>query len=151
MNQNSMQNQWLRIIVFILLTGFVAIFFHTGRQKDHYEASAPKAIAQILTEISSWEKPVLLRHLAAEAKQTINDEQLAQLFKLYKGFGQFRSIEELDFSRTASALSLVGEKRINYSGTAHFDAGLVNVNMTLVERGGYFKVYNFALTKASAE
>lgn len=146
-----MQNQWLRIIVFILLTGIVAIYFYTGRQEDHYSTSAPKAINQILTEISSWEKPVLLRHLADETKQTINDDQLDQLFKMYKSFGRFRSINELSFSRAASAFSLIGEKRINYAGTAHFDTGLVNINMTLVERGGYFKIYNFALTKVSEE
>lgn len=150
-NKHNMQNQWLRIIVFILLTGIVAIYFYTGRQEDHYNANTPKAINQILTEISAWEKPVLFRHLAEEAKQTINDEQLSQLFNLYRRFGRFRSIDELSFSRTASAFSLIGEKRIHYAGTAYFDIGLVNVNITLVERGGYFKIYNFNLTEASKE
>lgn len=146
-----MQNHWLRIIVFILMTGFVAIYFHTGRQEDHYSNTGPQAVAQILSEISSWEKAVLHRHLAAETKETVTDEQLSELFKLYQTFGKFRSLNELNFSRSVSAFSLLGEKRINYSGTANFDAGLINVSMTLVERGGYFKVYNFALTKVAED
>ena len=70
---------------------------------------------------------------------------------LYRSFGRFQSIKELNFSRTMSAFSLVGEKRINYSGIAHFEMGLVNLNITLVERGGFFLVYNFTLTKATEE
>jgi hypothetical protein len=49
----------------------------------------------------------------------------------------------------ASAFSLMGEKHINYSGTADFEAGLISLNITLVERGGFFLVYNFALSKTS--
>lgn len=144
-----MQIQTLRIIVAILLTLVAMLYFYTNREKDYYSKSAEPAVAQILTEISSWKKQVLLIHLAPEAKQTVNDEQLDELMNLYRSFGRFQSIQELDFSRTASAFSLVGEKRINYSGIANFDIGPVRLNITLIERGGFFLVYNFTLAKTT--
>jgi hypothetical protein len=146
-----MQIQTLRIIVAILLTLVIMLYFYTNREKDYYSKSAEPAVARILTEISGWEKQVLLTHLAPEAKQAVSDEQLDKLMNLYRGFGRFRSIKELNFSRTASAFSIVGEKRINYSGIANFDAGPVNMNITLLERGGFLLVYNFTLAKATQE
>lgn len=144
-----MQIQTLRIIVAILLTLVAMLYFYTNREKDYYSKSAEPAVTQILTEISSWKKQALLIHLAPEAKQTVNDEQLEKLMNLYRSFGRFQSIQELDFSRTASAFSLVGEKRINYSGIANFDTGPVRLNITLVERGGFFLIYNFTLAKTT--
>jgi len=146
-----MQTQTLRAIVALLLTLVVMLYFYTNREKDYYSKSAEPAIAQILTDISSWEKQKILIHLAPEAKHTITDEQLDELLKLYRSFGRFQSIQELNFSRTVSAFSLVGEKRINYSGLAKFDAGSISLNITLIERGGFFLVYNFALAKAKQE
>lgn len=143
-----MQIQTLRLIVFTLLTVVVMLFFYTSQQKTHYQRTAITAINQILTEISLWEREALLRNLAPEATQTVNESQLEELLNLYRPFGRYRSIDDLDFSRTVSAFSLIGEKRINYSGTVYFDAGLVNLNITLVQRGGFYLVYNFALTKA---
>lgn len=146
-----MQTQTLRAIVALLLTLVVMLYFYTNREKDYYSKSAEPAIAQILLDISSWEKQKLMIHLAPEAKQTITDEQLDELLRQYRSFGRFQSIQELNFSRTVSAFSLVGEKRINYSGLAKFDAGSVSLNITLIERGGFFLVYNFALAKVKQE
>ena len=144
-----MQAQTLRIIIGILLTSVIMLYFYTNREKDYYSKSAEPAIVQILTEISSWEKQALLTHLTPEAKQAVNDEQLDRLINFYRDFGRFRSIQELNFSRTVSAFSLLGEKRINYSGIANFDSSPVNLNITLVERDGFFLIYNFALSKVA--
>lgn len=146
-----MQIQTLRIIVAMLLTLVAMLYFYTNREKDYYSKSAEPAVAQILTEISSWEKRVLLTHLAPETKQTVDDEQLEKLLGIYRSFGRFRSIQELNFSRTVSAFSLMGEKRINYSGIAVFDAGPVSLNITLIERGGFFLVYNFTLVRVKQD
>lgn len=144
-----MQAQTLRIIMAVLLTAALMLYFYTNREKDYYSKSAEPAVTQILTEISTWQKQALMIHLAPEAKQAVNDEQLDKLINFYRSFGRFQSIEELNFSRIVSAFALVGEKRINYSGIANFDAGLVYLNITLVERGGFFLVYNFTLTRAA--
>ncbi|QOJ25068.1 MAG: hypothetical protein HRU78_13810 [Gammaproteobacteria bacterium] len=146
-----MRVQTLRLIIAILLTTMVMLYFYTSREKDYYSKSAEPAISQILSDISSWEKQKLLIHLAPEAKGTINDEQLEELLKQYRGFGRFQSIQELNFSRTVSAFSLLTEKRINYSGIAKFDSGPISLNITLIERGGFFLVYNFSLARAQQE
>ena len=144
-----MQAQTLRIIIAILLTSVIMLYFYTNREKDYYSKSAEPAVAQILSEISSWDKQALLIHLTPEAQQAVNDEQLEKLINFYRSFGRFRSIQELNFSRTVSTFSLLGEKRINYSGIANFDSSPVNLNITLVERGGFFLIYNFALSKVA--
>ena len=146
-----MQVQTLRFIIAVLMTIAIMLYFHTSREQKFYSKTAEPAVVQILIEISTWQKEPLLRHLAPEAKETIADQQLDQLLDHYRSFGRFYSIDELDFSRTASAFSLFGEKRINYSGVADYSTGPVNVNITLVERGGYFLVYNFTLTKATED
>ncbi len=142
-----MQVQTLRIVIAFLLTAVLMLYFYTDREKDYYSKSAEPAVTQILTEISSWRKNIFLLHLASEAKQTLTDEQLEGLLKLYGEFGRFRSIKEINFSRTVSAFSLAGEKRINYSGVANFDVGEISFNITLIERGGYYLVYNLTLAK----
>ncbi len=139
----------LKILIAVLLTAVIMLYFYTDREQRYYRDSAEPAVAQILAEISTWEKEPLLRHLTPEAKETITDAQLEKLLDHYRSFGSFYSIDELDFSRTASAFSLFGEKRINYSGIADYSTGQINVNMTLVERGGYFLIYNFALSRVS--
>ncbi|SES80305.1 hypothetical protein SAMN05216326_10432 [Nitrosomonas marina] len=144
-----MQTHTLRFIIAILLTVVIMLYFYTDREKKQYSQSAEPAVAQILAEISTWEKEPLLRHLAPEAKQTITDEQLDQLLDHYRSFGRFYSIDELDFSRISSVFSLFGEKRLNYSGVAEYSSGPININITLVERGGYYLVYNFTLSRAS--
>lgn len=144
-----MQVHTLRFVVAVLLTLVVMLFFYTSREKDYYEKSAEPAIKRILTEISSWEKQVFLYHLAPETKQTLVDDELDKLLDYYRSFGRFHSIEELNFSRTMSAFSLIGEKRINYFGEATFDSGLASLNITLIERDGYFLVYNFTLAKVA--
>lgn len=147
-----MQAYTLRLIIAVLLTIIIMLYFHANREKNFYSNTAEPAVVQILTEISTWQKEPLLRHLAPEAKQTIaGEEQLEQLLDHYRSFGRFYSIDELEFSRTASAFSLFGEKRINYSGIADYSTGPVNVNITLVERGGYFLVYNFTLSRAKKD
>ena len=144
-----MQAQTLRVIMVIFLTSVIMLYFYTNREKDYYSKSAEPAVPQILSEISSWDKQPLLIHFTPQAQQAVNDEQLEKLINFYRSFGRFRSIQELNFSRTVSTFSLLGEKRINYSGIANFDSSPVNLNITLVERGGFFLIYNFALSKVA--
>ncbi|HRB21386.1 MAG TPA: hypothetical protein PLB54_06730, partial [Nitrosomonas sp.] len=131
-----MRIQTLRMIVAVLMTAVVMLYIYTDREKDYYKKSAEPAVTQILTEISNWKKETLLKHLAPEAKQIISEEQLEKLLQQYQKLGHFRSVKEINFSRTASAFSLMGEKRINYSGIANFDNAAANLNITLIERGG---------------
>ncbi len=143
-----MQTQTLRIITAALVIVFIMLYMHTNSEQRFYSKTAEPAVAQILAEISTWQEEPLLRHLAPEARETITDEQLKQLLERYREFGWFYSINELNFSRTASVFSLFGDKRVNYSGVADYSTGPVNLNITLIERGGYFLVYNFSLARS---
>ncbi len=143
------QAQTLRLITAVLVIIVFMLYMHTNSEQRFYSKTAEPAVAQILAEISTWQEEPLLRHLAPEAKETITDEQLKQLLDRYREFGWFYSINELHFSRTASVFSLFGDKHINYSGIADYSTGPVSLNITLVERGGYFLVYNFSLARAT--
>ena len=143
-----MQTQTLRIITAALVIVFIMLYMHTNSEQRFYSKTAEPAVAQILAEISTWQEEPLIRHLAPEARETITDEQLKQLLDRYREFGWFYSINELNFSRTASVFSLFGDKRINYSGVADYSTGPVSLNITLIERGGYFLVYNFSLARS---
>ena len=143
-----MQTQTLRIITAALVIVFSMLYMHTYSEQRFYSKTAEPAVAQILAEISTWQEEPLIRHLAPEARETITDEQLKQLLDRYREFGWFYSINELNFSRTASVFSLFGDKRINYSGVADYSTGPVSLNITLIERGGYFLVYNFSLARS---
>ncbi|HBV21405.1 MAG TPA: hypothetical protein DEF07_06765, partial [Nitrosomonas sp.] len=82
-----MQVHTLRFIIAILMTVVIMLYFHTNREEKFYSETAEPAVAQILAEISTWQKEPLLRHLAPEAKETITDEQLNQLLDHYRSFG----------------------------------------------------------------
>lgn len=144
-----MQVQTLRLITAVLAIVFFMLYMHTNSEKRYYSKTAEPAVEKIMAEISTWQEEPLLRHLAPEAKETITDEQLKQLLDQYREFGWFYSVSELNFSRTASVFSLFGDKRINYSGLIDYSTGPVSLNITLVERDGFFLVYNFSLARVT--
>lgn len=144
-----MQVQTLRLVTAVLAIVFFMLYMHTNSEKRYYSKTAEPAVEKIVAEISTWQEEPLLRHLAPEARETLSDEQLKQLLAQYREFGWFYSVSELNFSRTASVFSLFGDKRINYSGLVDYSTGPVSLNITLVERGGFFLVYNFSLARVT--
>lgn len=141
-----MNNEQLRTVCLVLLVLFAGLYFYTYRQQSYYDQSARPAIERILGEISQWQKQTLLDHLSEDARQTLNDQQLEQLLAHYRTFGELKSIGDMQFSKLASALSLFGQKRINYQGTAQFSSGPADINITVVPYGDDYRIYNFALS-----
>lgn len=140
-----MSNQ-LRAICFVFLLIMAALYFYTGKQADYYNASAPQQIAYILADIDSWQEQDLNKHLSIEAKQVITPTQLTNVLAFYRPLGSFQKIEELKFSRLASALSLFGKKYIGYSGFAIYRGGRVELTITLVEEDNRLKISNINMT-----
>ena len=136
-----MSNQ-LRAICFIFLLIMAALYFYTGKQADYYNATAPQQIAYILADIDSWQEDDLREHLSLEATQVITPEQLKNVLAFYRPLGQFQKIEELHFSKLASALSLLGKKYISYSGYAIYRGGRTELTITLVEEDNRLKISN---------
>ncbi|MBL4828239.1 MAG: hypothetical protein JKY66_11115 [Spongiibacteraceae bacterium] len=146
---NTKQLRFVSIGLLILLAGF---YLYTDRQQHYYQSRALPAARQMLLDITQWEKSALTKHLSEEALQTINDQQLNKLLDHYRQFGKFQSLGALNFSRLTSALSLFGEKRINYAGSVQFDSGSAQLNMTLVElkvpnKPEQFKIYNLSIRR----
>ncbi|MEH6910185.1 MAG: hypothetical protein V7459_06325 [Oceanicoccus sp.] len=138
----------LRIITLLMLTICVGLYFYTDKQKDYYDRVAIPVATNIITEISSWEKDVLLKHLSQDAQKTLNDSQLETLLVHYRKFGQLKTVDNFQFSRIASALFLFGDRKINYSADALFSTGAAAINITLTSDGNSFQIYNFTVTRS---
>lgn len=141
-----MPTSTLRAISVVLLVLFAALYFYTDRQEKYHQTTALPVAKSLLSTISIWERQTLLNHLAVEAKNSLNDQQLDKLMNHYRQFGRFISADTLKFSKLASALSLFGPRRVNYSGTAAFENGATHVNITLTENGDTFLIYNISIT-----
>jgi hypothetical protein len=135
----------LRIATLSLLILSIGLYFYTDNQQKYYDFYAKPAAKEILKDISSWQEDALLKHLSKEARNTLNDQQLLQLLNHYRQFGELQSLQELQFSRLASALSVFGSKRINYQTTAIFTNGEANVNLTLISEDEQYKIYNLTI------
>jgi hypothetical protein len=141
-----MDTSSLRIVTLFLLTACISLYIYTSRQQDFYDQHSKPAIFEILKEVSVWEKEALKKHLSAEAQQTLTDQQLEQLLGHYRQFGQLVSIDQLTFSRLASALSLFGKNRINYQGDATFSQKQAHINITLTTDNDTYKIYNLTVS-----
>ncbi len=141
-----MMSNPLRIVIIILLLIMAALYAYTGKQETHYQTIAPDEISYMLQDIDNWQADSLNQHLSLEAKTVVTPSQLSNVLNLYRPLGNFQRIEELHFSRLASALSLVGKKYIGYSGTARYSKGLAELTITLVEEDGQLKISNINMS-----
>ncbi len=137
----------LRIVILFFLMLCIALFIYTDRQQDFYSEQAEPAAEAMIRALSDWEKTTLLQHLSLEAKQTLSDEQLDKLLQHYRQFGQLQSLQPLQFSRMASALSLFGSQRIHYEADAIYSNGAAHINLTIIPYGTAYKIYNFSISK----
>ena len=132
----------LRFVCLVLLAICIGLYFYTDDQKRYYDKVAIPVVKNILVDVSSWQSEPLLKHLSELAKNTINSNQLNAQLQHYQQFGSLVSIGELEFSRAASALSLFGQRKINYEPSATFSTGLTKISITLVHEDNSFKIYN---------
>ncbi len=135
----------LRTITLFLLVICIALYFYADNQQDAYDAQVRPVAEQLLFDISDWQQEHLLNHLSPQAKETLTDEQLNKLLAHYRQFGTLESIDDLEFSKLASVLSLLGDTRINYRSDASFSEGRAHINLTLVPAGNSFQIYNFSI------
>jgi hypothetical protein len=147
-----MSKNTLRIISLVFLMAVAGLYLYADNRQQYYQSRALPAAKQMFSDIAGWEKQTLIRHLSDEARQTINDQQLEQLLVQYREFGKLQSLDKLEFSRLTSAFSLFGAKRVNYTGTAHFDTGSAQLNITLIENepesdSSRYKIYNLSIRR----
>lgn len=138
----------LRIMTLLMLAMCVGLYFYTDEQKSYYDRVAIPIATNMLMEISSWEKTILLKHLSKDAQETLDDSQLETLLLHYRKFGRLKTVGNFQFSRVASALSIFGDNKVNYSADATFSSGTAAINITLINDGHRFKIYNFTVTRS---
>ena len=136
----------LRAVSVALLLIMAALYFYTDKQQSHYQTIAPQQISHMLSEISDWQTDSLSKHLSFEAKQVISTEQLNKVLQQYQPLGRFQKIEALNFSRIASALSLLGKKYIAYNGRVSFAHQQADITITLVEENNRLLISNINLS-----
>lgn len=141
-----MLSNQLRLVVIIILIVLAALYVYTGKQESYYQSTAPNQISYMLQDIDSWEAKELNQHLSAEAKAVVSPSQLANVLTLYRPLGRFQHIEELHFSRLASALSLFGKTYISYSGYVQYSSGRAELTITLVPEGNRLAISNINMS-----
>lgn len=140
-------NNPLAIVSIALLFMLGGLVWHTEQQKNYYQEQAVPAIDEMLLDISNWERESIRQHLSNGARKVIGDQQLDKLISNYRSLGRFKSTDNLEFSRLVSALSILGDSRASYSGTAHFENADAHITMTLLWQDGRFAIYNFNISR----
>lgn len=140
-------NNPLAIVSVALLFMLGGVVWYTEQQKSYYETQAVPVIDEMLLDISDWRRDSIRRHLSNGANQVIGDRQLDILIEDYQSLGRFRATGDLEFSRLVSALSILGDSRASYSGTARFENANAHFTMTLLWQDGRFAIYNFNISR----
>ena len=140
-----MGNHQLRIISLVLLGLCAGLYFYTAEQEAYYDRQVRPVVNDMLMDIGQWQKPALLHHLSPAARNTLSDQQIEQLLQRYRQFGALQSFEPLQFSKLASAFSLLGDSKINYQTNAQFDQAQGHINITVIAEAGSYKIYNLSI------
>lgn len=133
-------------ITLALLALFAAAYGYSEQQREHYQQTLQPHIEPILAEISDWRAESLSRRLSPEARAATSEAQLSQLLNQYRPLGRLQTIEQLEFSRLSSLMSLIGPTRISYQGVVNYQAGAADITLTVLERDGKFSIYNLNLS-----
>jgi hypothetical protein len=139
-------NTNLRMTILFLFVLCIGLYFYTDSQKKYYDRTAKPIATELLVAISDWQQDTLVNYLSTETRQAINEEQIGRMILHYQQFGPLNSIDDLQFSRIASALSLVGPIRINYQSDASYQSGRAHINITLTYNNDQLKIYNLSIT-----
>lgn len=141
-----MWNKPLNLAVAGLLVLFCGLYVYTGKQADKYAQTAVPWLEQNMPAITTWKVEETWKRLAPEAKAIIDQRQLDAIINRYELMGIYKGMESPEFSRLASALSVLsGDAKINYSAKTHFSNADAILTITLVQRQGEFMIYNMNL------
>ena len=143
----SLFDKPLHLIIILILAVVAGLYFYAGRQQERFDADATAYLRNALVDIGSWQPRAIRAQLAGEASAAVSDEQLDALVQRYRALGPFKSLEDPQFARLSSALSVFHrDPLLSYSALAHFQNGSAQITATLVLHDGQFKLYNFNLS-----
>lgn len=135
----------LQAIIVAILVVVGALYWYSGQQQQHYDADAQKYLRQALTDIGSWQRENVKKHLALQTLAAIDDAQLDALIERYHGLGAFKRLNDLQFARVTAALSFFSSNiLLSYHGDAIFEHGNASLAVTVIANNGSFQIYNFS-------
>lgn len=135
----------LQIIIIIALFAAGLLYWYSGQQQAHYDVAAQRYMQQALSDIGSWQRDNIKRHLTPAALANIDDKQIDALIERYRGLGAFKRIDDLQFMRLTAAMSFFSSNiLLSYHGTARFEHGNTALALTLAAGQGRFQIYNFS-------
>lgn len=135
----------LQIIILIALFAAGLLYWYSGQQQAHYDVAAQRYLQLALTDISTWQRDNIKRHLTPAALANIDDKQIDALIERYRNLGTFKRIDDVQFARLTAALSFFSSNiLLSYHGTARFEQGNASLAITLIAAEGRFQIYNFS-------
>ena len=132
-------------VIFVLITGFSAFFYYEHTQSAQYDGTAVPYIQKVLPEISTWNPEVVKQYLAAEVLQTVSEENLKNILAELSKIGELRSIEKFKFKKksTGGEGDTQQQPVITYIVAAQYSTGEATVTISLLDKGGAYKVQHF--------
>jgi hypothetical protein len=135
----------LHAIVIAILFVVGALYWYATQQEQHYGPAAQRYLREALTDIGTWQREKIKRHLAPQTLAAIDDKQLDALIGRYRELGAFKRIDDLQFARLTAALSFFSSSiLLSYHGTVVFEHGGATLTITLIAREGRLQIYNFS-------
>ncbi len=134
----------LHAIIVAALFAAGLLYWYAYQQEQHYDPAAQRYLKEALTDVGTWQRDNIKRHLAPQTLAVVGDEQLDALIERYRELGAFKRVDDLQFARLSAALSFFSSHiLLSYQGNAFFEHGHTSLAVTLIAREGRLQIYNF--------
>ena len=132
----------------LIIIGIIGIGIYTGYKSAEYDETAVPYIKAAIPEISKWDKDIFYSYLSSEAKEEINEDDLAKIIRLFSKMGSLISFEEPEFTKSHSYVAVGGNPRtiIVYNVDAKYENGEALLKFTLVGENDVLKLHHFNLS-----
>lgn len=135
----------LHTLIIVTLAAVGLLYWYSYQQEQHYDPAMQRYLNQALTDIGSWQRDNIKRHLSPQTLAAIDDKQLDALIERYRELGSFQQLDDLEFARLSAALSFFSSNiLLSYHGNAVFAHGKASLAITVIAREGRFQIYNFS-------
>ncbi len=138
----------LAVIGAILLTllslagGLFGYLFYVGKGLD--QASKEYADQAIPAIVARWSPDELAKRESKAFRKAMGDQQLVQLFGIFRKLGAMKSFEGCTGeSHISYSLNLTRVVTASYAGKASFDNGDAEIRVGLIQENGVWKIQGF--------
>ncbi len=126
----------LGAVLLLILVCVVAIGGYAKYQSDNFATNAIPYIKVIMPEIVTWDKEKWRKHMAPEAKSTLDQPDSDVVFKAFQKLGKFVGSQEpteINFFAGADGTGI--SAKATYMVKAKFENGDADLVFSLIGRG----------------